>query len=390
MRNIVIAIAIVAAFIAGEIVYLKSGPSYGGLDKLASKIISDCADAPYKPTCYEEEIPRLMNRISMEDAFKVTRFVQSMDRTYQYCHVLGHKIAAAETATDPARWQTVIQRCPSGVCSNGCIHGAFQERFRKESLTDDEILKLKPQLSSVCEKKSGFNPTGLEQGSCYHALGHLLMYITEADVPKSLALCNEFSKKPTHDYSHVCYDGVFMQIYQPLEPDDFSLIEGKEVSREEVSAFCGAFTGEEAGSCYSESWPLFYEDLRKPTNLLKFCAKPEGEKEQRRCFDTLMYVMAAQFAFNNEKIFAYCEAMPTDFHKATCMAQAANRMIETDYSNGELATAVCERAEAYDKDHICFNDLLKYSTFNFHKGSEPWKAFCNAMPEPWMARCLSR
>ena len=185
----------------------------------------------------------------------------------------------------------------------------------------------------ICEEKNKWKPTGLEQASCYHALGHLTMYLTTADINKSTTLCEEIGiKKDGRDFSRFCFDGAFMQIYQPLEPDDFSLIAEKEVSRGDVDFFCGKFSGKKKGSCISESWPLFREEiLNNPKNLEKFCSNEEKD-EQKRCFIGLFYVLTAQFNFDLDKIQNYCKGLPEE-RKGQCFANAASRLIETDYRN---------------------------------------------------------
>ena len=103
----------------------------------AETIIATCAQESYAPSCYDKEIPKLMDEgYSMEQAFAVTQ-VARKDPSYQYCHVLGHYLAAKETQKDPENWKDVIARIPLGMCSNGAIHGAFQERFRAESLPEN-------------------------------------------------------------------------------------------------------------------------------------------------------------------------------------------------------------------------------------------------------------
>lgn len=380
---------IVIAFEAASL-FKRPSVSVGeeSLKDYAQRIVKACADSKYRPTCYDDEIPKLMEKLTMEDAFRVTRAVQDIDHGYQYCHVLGHKLSARETAKDPDQWQTVIQRCPSGLCSNGCIHGAFQERFRKESLTSEELAAFKPQFANVCEVRPGFSPTGLEQGSCYHALGHLFMYVTDADIDRSISLCKELTIKGTRDWSQLCFDGAFMQIYQPLEPDDFTLIEGKEVDRAHVKGFCDGYSGQEQGSCWSEAWPLFREELEKdPNELIRHCSYlPEG-RERIRCFNALMYVLTAQMGFDDSRILPYCTALPAGY-RGNCFAQAASRLIETDYRNSQHSADLCTKAQPYDKDNLCFKELLKYSTFNFRAGSDAFNAFCSAMPSPWKEKCL--
>jgi hypothetical protein len=374
--------------IIGELIYLSTERSLN-IEGLAMSIVSDCDGASYRPTCYEEKVPRLMDDISMEDAFKVTYVVQELDPTYKYCHVLGHKLSANETAKDPDMWQEVVQRCPPGVCSNGCIHGAFQERFRTETLTKEQIESYSPQFMSVCEKREGFNPTKLEQATCYHALGHLLMYVTSADIDQSLYFCDQYVGKPkSASLGQICYDGAFMQIYQPLEPDDFALIEGKEIDKSEMKPFCDRFSGKARGSCWSEGWPLYKEEITKPNGVEKFCSYLPAT-ERARCFESVVYVMISQLAFDTEKIENFCGTMNVS-GRSPCFANAASRFIETDYRNAAAAVAICEISKKYEGEKNCYEELLKYSTYNFHPQSEAFRAYCSAMPEPWKSKCLNR
>jgi hypothetical protein len=198
---------------------LNTNKDSQNLDLLAEQVLLKCREAKDKPSCYDREIPLLMDTISMEEAFSVTARIQSQDRSYSYCHVLGHKLSAKETRKHPDAWKDVITRCPFGMCSNGCTHGAFQERFRVEdTLTDPEIENLKGELSTVCEARGDWKPTGMEQATCYHALGHLTMYLTGADMKKAVSLCKDISRKSDgRNFENVCFDGVFMQMFQPLE-----------------------------------------------------------------------------------------------------------------------------------------------------------------------------
>lgn len=361
------------------------------LDKYAEDIVKECASAPYKPTCYEDKVPKLMDFISMEQAFEVTRFIQDKDKSYAYCHVLGHELSARETAKDPDKWKDIIPRCPSGLCSNGCIHGAFQERFRTETLDDNQIEAFKPDFIDICEPRLGWNPTGLEQGTCYHALGHLLMYITGADIKKSIKLCEETSiKKDGRDWSALCFDGAFMQIFQPLEEEDFVLIAGKEVKKDELVSFCSKFTGEKRISCWSEGWPLFRNEIMEPAGLVKFCSGSllKNEYEQGSCYGDLFYVLTAQFQFDLVKLKNFCSGLPS-LRMNQCFANSASRMIETDYRNIPLVIDWCSGVSSAQGKEACFQELIRYSTYNFHAGSQEFFQLCNGLPEPWKTQCLS-
>ena len=359
------------------------------LNKYSNEVIEKCRNNSYRASCYDKEIPKLMDYISMEDAFAITKIVQEKDSSYSYCHVLGHNLSAREVVKDPSKWKEVVTRCPSGICSNGCIHGGFQERFRSESLTVKQLENVKEELLDLCEPRGNWQPTGLEQGSCYHAVGHLLMYMTNADLVKSTDLCEEIAKKNNGaDYSQVCFDGAFMQIFQPLESEDFALVKGKQPTKEEVSLFCEEFSGQKRGSCMSESWPLFRSEIMTPNGLVEFCSRTLPE-EVDRCFTSLFYVLPVQFDFDIEKLQTFCTNLPKE-RKGQCFANIASRLIETDYRNIEKSIDFCRSAMQYGNEDKCFEELLLYSTYNFHRGSEEFYALCNSLPNDWKEKCLSQ
>lgn len=361
------------------------------LERYAADIVRECAKASYKPSCYDEEIPKLMDRgLTMEEAFQVTVIVQDTVSDYFYCHVLGHNLAAKETAKDPNQWTSVVARCPAGMCSNGCLHGAAQERFRAESLSDEEVLSLIPQLSEICEQGHGRDYTGLEQASCYHSLGHLAMYITGADIRTATDVCDQIAKKESgDDYTQTCYEGAYMQIFQPLEPEDFALVKDiAPTSSVGAKTYCNEFSGEYRAACYRESWPLYRESLSTGEGVERFCSLVADSVSIRRCFNAMFYVLTAQFNFDSSKIVSLCESF-SEKRKAQCFANAASRFIETDYRLVKDALRLCEIAKDHGVGDRCYDELLFYSTFNFHKGSDAFNALCSALPEPWKTKCFN-
>lgn len=366
------------------------GPTdFEKLDQLADQVIAACASESYPPACYDEEIPKLMDEISMEDAFRVTQHVQAKDPDYWYCHVLGHNVSAREVAKDPANWKDVLRRCPTGVCSNGCLHGGLQERFREDVLSDEQIEVVKKDLDVLCEPREGFNPTGLEQASCYHAIGHLTMYIANADVPKAIEICDEVAVKDDgRNYLQTCYEGVFMQIFQPLEPEDFALVEDLTPEKEDLWEFCFSYPGEQAHACWREGWPLYWEELNTPEGLVEYCTYSSDERQQQRCFNAMFYILTAQRGFYLDQLVDICAPLP-DQVRAQCFANAASRSVETDYKLASLAVALCEEADQYGVGDRCYQELLFYSRFNYHVGSEGFVALCQALPEPHQSMCLN-
>ncbi|MEX2090762.1 MAG: hypothetical protein WD989_01355 [Candidatus Paceibacterota bacterium] len=371
-------------FLSKDLIKAESTKDY------ADQVVRKCSKEKYRPSCYDEEIPKLMDKISMREAFDVARVVQDAEGDgYLYCHVLGHNLSARETAKDPSKWKEVIAKCPSGMCSNGCIHGSFQERFRVENLSDEEIDKLIPELSEVCEEKPGWKPTGLEQASCYHALGHLVMYIAGGDIDKSNKVCDVVSVKGKNDFLQMCYDGNFMQIFQPLEPEDFELVRDiAPKNKEEAMLFCGKYTGLKKSSCHQESWPLYFSEIMTPKGLIKFCGYSNDDTVQKRCYNALFYIIAAQFKLDQIKIKDFCGGLPQP-KQGQCFANSASRMIETDYRLMDKALFLCNEARVYGVQDVCYKELVFYSTFNYHPDSSEFRHLCDSLPNEWKEKCYS-
>ncbi len=360
------------------------------IESSADNIITLCKDATYRPTCYDLEIPKLMSKLSMEDTFKVTRIIQDKESNYPYCHVLGHFIGGVETAKDPSKWKEVAGRCPTDMCSNGCMHGVFQERFRSEALPDATVEDVSSILGGICEPRDGFNPTALVQATCTHALGHLTMYVTNANTAKSLLICDKISiNKDGYDFRPLCYDGVFMQSFQPLEPEDFALVEGKVPSKDKVEKFCSAFSDEERNSCWSESWPLSVDFLKKsPTNAVSFCGKLSDGESQKRCVTDIFYILAIQFNLDEKKITDYC-VKGGGAIREQCFATAAKRFVEVDSRNIEKAVLFCQSAETFGAGDACYLELSASASYNFGRDSTTFLNLCNSLPAPWKENCLS-
>ena len=347
------------------------------LDMYANTVIATCAKSTYPPSCYDKELPKLMDQgLSMEETFEVTRRIQGQVNDYFYCHVLGHNLSAKETAKDPSKWTDVVARCPTGMCSNGCLHGAAQERFRDDVLTPEQVESLLPQLSQICEIGSGRSFTGLEQASCYHSLGHLTMYITGARISTAIAVCDQIAVHDTQDYRQTCYEGAYMQIFQPLEPEDFALV--KEIAPDStVSAqtFCDEFSGAKRAACYRESWPLYQDTFTSASGVTAFCSLVPDALSTKLCYNAIFYVLTARFNFDQTKITTFCNGFPLK-RKAQCYGNAASRLIETDYRLSSKAAALCAVAETEGVGDRCYSELLFYSTFNFHKDSSEFVALC--------------
>ena len=389
---LVVILAVISVLFDRGVFYEKVSNDPISLRRYATNIISLCSKERYHPACYDTEIPKLMDRgVSMEDAFKVTAIIQSLDSTYPYCHVLAHELAGKEVDKDPSKWKDVAARAPASMCSYGGLHGAFQERFRAENLTPEQVEQIKPELMDVCDKRDGWDPTSLQIGGCYHALGHLSMYLTKADIKASLKLCNDIGMKPDgRNLTQSCYDGVFMQLFQPLEPEDFALIKGKEIKPGEQSLtnFCSQFNGKERVSCWSEGWPGIRSQILTPKGLVSHCSSSflQDPSYKDMCYMSAFYVIIVQFRFDMKALNSFCSELPESVSNI-CYKAGASRLITTDYSYIPKAVDFCSTSKRQSDQDACYSELVRYALYSFGPGTKESTAICESLPPKWQSQC---
>lgn len=367
----------------------KDSPGKPALEDYAKVLISKCSTNSRPSSCYDLAIPKLMDppvKLSLEDSFALTRIIQEKDSNYRYCHNLGHKIAIKETKKDPLKWKEIITRCPDGMCDAGCMHGAFAARFQKEYLTSEEIDELKIELQDICKPRISWNPTYSQKAFCYHGLGHLLMYVTSADINKSVEICNLF------EFSRQCMDGAFMQIFQQIDEEDRALVADMVPSKKEVFNFCGRFGTYAQTECMIYSWPKFSVEILEPGGLVKHCSYTSELTEIRRCQYKLIGTVTVRLFEKDQniadKMRLYCASMPKfDNQDKRCFATAAQRMVQYDTSKVGIARQICEKATG-DAEDYCFNALSEKSKKVTQAHSAEFNKYCNSLPAPWDETCL--
>ncbi|MDO8408294.1 MAG: hypothetical protein Q7S95_03625 [bacterium] len=361
------------------------------LGRYASQVVDACAKERYTPSCYDKEIPKLMDKISMEQAFQVASVVQTRDSSYGYCHVLGHELSAKEAAKDPARWKDVIRRCPQGLCSNGCLHGAAQERFRGETLNDSQLAVAEKELVGVCDKTGSWVPTGLEASECFHGLGHLTMYITGASLTKSLSICDTIAIAATgQSYNTLCYEGAFMQLFQPLDEEDKVLVEGKApVTKEQLSPFCKQFGPDSrVEACWREGLTLYRPGIDTATGTVQYCSNPIV-KNRGHCYNMLYYANAQGANYDPVKLSAYCNAMPT-FLQPDCFGNIANAIIHGGNRLIDQAVAFCTYGASQEVLTGCYRTIVDFADYNLLPGSKSFDTLCRALPAPYGNQCFKK
>ena len=382
-RVFTVVLCIVLFGIGGSFWYTHSNQ---GAEAQARAIVRSCAGAGDHAKCYETTVPKLYPKMQVPDIIDVIRDIRIDDPSYQFCHVLAHELGEAVVANDPNNWIDAIHYNPSdGLCSNGFIHGVIIGRFRNVVLDDATFEKFLPSFKIACEAHDGWTPTDLDRAICYHGMGHLFTYITNADLPNALARCKE---TVPGDFERVCIEGVFMQIYQPLEPDDYTLIANMKVkpTADTVPQFCAAFKDPlYVGACLRESWPFSRTELKSGSGVVQFCARSPNAEQTDECYQSASSIIGRFSLGNPAGAAVVCNGLPAD-RQETCFAYSAGAVLEEDRSDGSKAIDLCGRASA-TVARACLMDLASRAQFTFGRGTQEYTQFCASLPANIRSAC---
>ena len=162
-----------------------------GKDALADHAVSTYLDDEIFPMIHKDQ----------PDSLKWTllHFKDSINTNGQIsrqCHNLGHEIG--HRAFELFGFTTSISYAGTDVCAGGYTHGILESYF-----LSDASLEKDPERACKSIKWS-------KQWSCFHGVGHGLMFIHADDVNTSLEWCRKLSENTWHNR---CAEGVFMELY---------------------------------------------------------------------------------------------------------------------------------------------------------------------------------
>lgn len=366
------------------------------LTNLASNIIKKCSVAKYKPACYDREIPKIVQApysLSLQNAFKVLKEVQEKDRSYAYCHLAAHYLAGNAVRKNPANWQNVFTSCPSSYCAYGCQHGVLLTHFNNQEIINQQnILNFKAEFSQICKNKPNWQPTPYELEQCYHGLGHVFTYLTNADIDLALKLCklvvNPYLEA---DVKTGCTSGVFMQVFQQLEPEDMDLVKSIKPDKNQVVNFCSSFSQENRDACLLESWPLYGEQYKTPEGVNNFCANLKDPSGRYTCYRQSFDDVGKRNQLDANEIYKYCLKINPE-QQGLCFGWGANSIIATNKALSLRAVELCHLAERVGKkvSNKCFDILVQRADFFYVYKSLAYLNYCKILPEPWRNNCLTK
>ncbi|MBA3733450.1 hypothetical protein H0W91_03700, partial [Patescibacteria group bacterium] len=207
-------------------------------------------------------------------------------------------------------------------------------------------------------------------------------------------LCDVVGKKDDgRDYVQTCTQGIFMQIFQPLEPEDLALVKNLVQTKNTVKKFCSTFKDKQImfDACTSESWPLFGAELMNPKYMEKFCSYSTAPYAYKKCQANMMSMITLSLVLKNTELSGlndFCLGLSSSEKRGDCFASAAGRLIQIDPVFVTRALSVCQTADKSKLGKSCYETVVQYGKLSFLLDSKEYKDYCTKLPDSWSKMCL--
>lgn len=356
------------------------------LEAHAQAIVRTCASAEHRATCYEKEVPKLLERgVVLTDAFTIAARIQELDESGEYCHGIGHRLGSVEVAKNPGAWKEIARSAPMGSCLSGGLHGAFQERFRKGTLSEEDIPAFLAEVRGFCDVSESLPSNPIDLTMCAHGVGHLLLFVADGDIRQAANICENMRFSDgggvtAESQTLSCYDGAFMQLFEPREAEDFALVAGKAPARAHVPGFCALFDEDRRGVCIARSAPLFFDGN---LSSVPSCGAVTSAKRQDSCREAQARLFGRDTFFDPKAADAYCAAYP-EGARGACYADIGSYALLSGHGM-QQPLLLCEHAGG----SACYRKLASFIETSFAQGSTQRKDFCAQLPPLYRASCGS-
>lgn len=387
-------VAVSICMLAGGAAFIYTTYVHKDPEVYAKTIVARCASASDHAQCYVEEVPKLLDQgVGFEDSFAVAYDIQQQDQTGEYCHRIGHALGSAETAKDPSKWKEVARRTPLGTCLAGGLHGAFEERFSKESLAPADIPAFIQDMQGFCDVQKNIPSSPVDLTMCSHGLGHLFLYATAGNIKEATRLCSSMNFKTeggvnAEGQELSCFDGMFMQLLEPHDSEDYALIKGHEQTKDTVGDFCSTFAPLPKAACIARSAPLFYKNLSVGAPKPLDCNVLDSQRRRDSCFSTQLRLFARDTFFNLDATDDYCATYPAQ-KRGWCYASAGSFAFMAGYDY-EQPFRFCARAAALGVGDQCYQTLADIIPNTFREDDPSRKDFCKKLPSPYAQSCITQ
>jgi hypothetical protein len=304
-------------------------------DSTVSKIYNDLADCSSSfSSGVSDSDPMSQCRITvMEESFiaygpntpalALEALVNDYPEYWYQCHYELHR--AGERLASRVDFLNYIAQVRNNTCHSGILHGVF-DYIGKTAVDESPFVNVVP----VCDNLYG-DDTFLVFSECSHSLGHAL-WIHYNDFYESLPYCKLFKESSG---AINCVFGLFMQAYDPINPDHNKNASTNSVSDlpnicdnwPDADTFSGCMIG--AGYVYTRAYAKLETSL-------------ESSQVSQEFVDEVVKV--------TKELLVYCSKHTKG--KDLCVNEIS-KQIPRSVRSKEFATPICDLLGDFSRANLC-------------------------------------
>jgi len=285
------------------------------------------------PGAYESTRDAVLSVLTVRgpaDALQeLDRLIRTDPSVSGICHAVAHDLGhAALELVDGDAARALSDR--DDVCGGGYTHGIIEYAL-------GESTNVKRDLVRICAPD--------QDGSCFHGIGHGLMFATDMNPRKSLRLCDA---APDSTLAHRCAEGVYMQL----------------------------FSGDIAAAHAAGA------DLPSLDQARAECESTRATY-QANCWFYSPNVWLAEHPDDFSGALDWCQGATTDLGRASCTRGTGSRAVKYHPDDLSVAEQVCGSAPSNRSD--CVAGMASYWSVHW-RGEVPARDLCSRLESRSLGR----
>ncbi len=290
--------------------------------------------------CYKQVAQLFYWQFGTTRILNVFKDTESQKEVFARCHEAAHYIGRM-TYDDRGSVAYSYEK-GNDACWGGFYHGVIEQYFKSKNIDPFQAdhATLVNHIHAVCGNQEDFSAPRI-YAECLHGIGHAMMFITDADVPKSLEFCDAL---PTQENREICYSGVFMEnsssstnldhptkylkADDPMYPCTILDMRYARVCYEyqssyfaelsqwdwaKTGALCAKVPSDFQQGCYSvmgSNQVGYTQDLQQ---MIDHCQLAGSEEHQNQCINGVVNALGARYVGDANRMLEFCNIVPKNF-----------------------------------------------------------------------------
>lgn len=247
----------------------------------AQSMVNVCKDKENSwRNCYGAKLGDVVKNHTLIYGIQVLKEVQKIDPQTLDCHVVSHRMSAAEVNKNPKNWISILLAIDPNICIYGFMHGVIEAR----SAYDPTFILNADSLADICAIVANTNQVSGIDKTCAHIMGHVLLAEKYGKIPDAVAEC----EKTLPSLRYKCFGGLFMENYTRDNLIAHELTDRIPWSNEviaQLEQLCNEYTGLASMGCWEEMSHLFaYQAGNDPKKVFTSCSRASDIFTRDECY----------------------------------------------------------------------------------------------------------